>query len=321
MSAAVLNVTSQREERAGFSALINYGIKSLNTDEPCPGSNTVVVIGVARGGTSMTAGILYHLGIPMHAARPPVFEDQNIAAVFESPKATDKDSVIADANASEQWAWKRPMAIEYLSELEQSLRNPRFIFVFRDIFALANRSEISTSSDSLVLMQKALKQYAVAVEYLQNTTMPCLICSSEKMTRYPVETVHAVAEFCGLEPDTDRLEAAIGSINTESEQYLRAARANRTHGQIETVNRHEVKGWAAWWGRDDAAQVEVYLNNVLHKVVTADASRPNLSNKLHTRNGFCGFHIRFSEDLATGTEVRVKIRSDIADLENSPLLI
>ena len=299
--------------------LVNYGIKTLNVEPECPAQNTVVVIGVARGGTSMTAGILYHLGVPMHAARPPVFEDQIIASVFESDDVND--SVIKDCDQADQWAFKRPLAIEYLAKLEATLRNPRFIFVFRDIFALANRSEISVSSDSLPLMQKALQQYAIAVDYLQTTSFPCLLCSSEKISRYPQESVRAIAGFCGLKPDDNKLAAAIRFINPEPAQYLRAARADRTHGQIETLNNREVKGWAAWWSRDEAALVEVYLNDELLTTVKACDIRADLVDKGRTRSGLCGFHVQFENEVSSGTVVRVKIQSDLTDLENSPQTI
>jgi len=299
--------------------LINYGIKTLNTGSPCPLQNTIVVVGVARGGTSMSAGILYHLGVSMHAARPPVFEDQNIAAVFES--GADIDADISEYNQTDQWAFKRPQSIEYLAKLEASLRNPRFIFVFRDVLALANRSEISVSSDSLPLMQKALHQYAIAVDFLQTTSLPCLMCSSEKIVAYPEQSVRAIAEFGGLEPDAKKINAAIQFINPEPEQYLRASRVDRTHGQIETLNNKEVIGWAAWWAREEPAVVEVYLDDERFKVIEACELRAGLSNKARTRKGYCGFRVRFENALPEGTVVRVKVQTDLADLEGSPRVV
>ena len=159
--------------------LINYGVKSINDSEPCPTQNTLVVIGVARGGTSMMAGALYHLGVHMHKAKDPVYEDIHLAAAFEEKTELELKKAIDICNSFDQWAWKRPKAITYLELAEKHLRNPRFIFVFRDIFAIANRSGISMGSDVLPLMSEALDQYAKAVSFIQNTSSPCLMCSSE----------------------------------------------------------------------------------------------------------------------------------------------
>lgn len=299
--------------------LINYGWKSINDSEPCPKQNTLVIVGVARGGTSMMAGAIHHLGVSMHKAKEPVYEDVNIAAAFEEKSQPELEEYIDTCNQIDQWAWKRPKAISYLELAESKLRNPRFIFVFRDIFAIANRSEISMGSDALPLMNDALEQYAKAVSFMHQTSSPCLMCSSEKMTRYPREIIQAIAAFAGLDPDTETLNTAVESINPESGRYLKASRVNRTHGQIGLVNSGTVKGWAAWWSKDEPAEVEIYLNDELYKVVCANESRPHLAKKNRTRKGFCGFSVDLPENTLTdGTTIRAKIKTDVTDLEYSP---
>lgn len=299
--------------------LINYGWKSINDSEQCPPQNTLVIVGVARGGTSMMAGALHHLGVPMHKAKEPVYEDVNIAAAFEEKTRLELKQIIDTCNQFDQWAWKRPAAINYLELAESHLRNPRFIFIFRDIFAIANRSEISMGSDVLPLMNDALKQYARAVSFMQETSSPCLMCSSEKMTRYPREIIQAIAAFSGLSPDTETLNAAIESINPESGKYLKVSRLNRTHGQIGLVTNDTVKGWAAWWTKDEPAEVEIYLNDELYKVVCANEPRPHLAKKNRTRKGFCGFSVDLpGNTLKKGITIRAKIKTDVTDLEYSP---
>ena len=77
-------------------------------------------------------------------------------------------------------------------------------------------------------------------------------------------------------------------------------------------------GWAAWWSREEPALVEVYVNDKLFKVTEACELRAELSNKARTRKGYCGFNVCFENALPEGTVVRVKVQSDLADLENSP---
>ncbi len=299
--------------------LINYGVKSINDHAPCPSQNTLVVIGVARGGTSMVAGILHHLGVNLHAAKNPVYEDIHIAAAFEELSCEALTETINRCNQADQWAWKRPKAIDYLPLVEAQLRNPRFIFVFRDIFAIANRNEISMGSDILPLMNNALEQYAKAVAFMGETSAPCLLCSGEKLTRYPGQVIKAIANFSGINPDAQTLQSAIESVNPEPDKYLKASRINRTHGQIGLVTNNAVKGWAAWWSKEEPADVEIYLDDQLYKVVSANESRPHLARKNRTRNGFCGFSVEFPDGfLQAGTTIRAKIKNDATDLDYSP---
>ena len=302
--------------------LINYGVKSLNDATPCPRQNTLVVIGVARGGTSMVAGTLHHLGVNLHAARNPVYEDNYVAAAFEEQSTEELKQKIDLYNQVDQWAWKRPKAIDYLPRVETHLRNPRFIFVFRDIFAIANRSEISMGSDVLPLMSNALEQYAKAMSFISETSAPCLMCSSEKLTRYPDQVIRAIADFSGLSPNANTLQRAIESVNPESPKYLKASRINRTHGRIGLVTDNTVRGWAAWWSKEEPAEVEIYLDDQLYRVVSANESRPHLADKERTRNGFCGYSVKFPDGiLKSGKTIRAKIKNDVTDLEYSPWVV
>ncbi len=302
--------------------LINYGVKTINDSSPCPTQNTLVVIGVARGGTSMMAGVLWKLNVQMHAARPPIYEDLPISRALEKDSPTEIENIIEQYNSYDQWAWKRPMAIEHLASIEKQLRNPRFIFVFRDIFAIANRNAISMESETIPLMSKALQQYSRAVEFLSQTSSPCLICSSEKMLRYPQEIIQSVAKFSGLTPDAQTIEKAVRSINPESEAYLKSSRLNRSHGQIGSIQNNTIRGWATWWFKDEPAEVEIYLDDTLYTTVCANELRPHLAAKNKTRGGHCGFSAEIPADkLGVGTTVRAKIKSDLIDLDNSPWTI
>ena len=60
---------------ADLDALVNTGLYPIGA-RPTAGDKTIVVVGVARGGTSVVAGGLAAMGIFMgEKAYPPVFED------------------------------------------------------------------------------------------------------------------------------------------------------------------------------------------------------------------------------------------------------
>ena len=278
-----------------------------------------MISGAARGGTSMIAGIVYNLGVPMLRARPPVYEDNDIAAVYEGDDANQR-SVIDNCNRLDQWAWKRPKALEYLPDLEQSLRNPRFIFVFRDVFSIANRNQISMDTALFPQMNHALEQYGKAISFLADTTSPCLLCSSEKVSRYPEHAVSAIAQFIGVTPTSDQFERSIKSIDPESQAYLKVSRKDRTHGAIDGIEGGVLSGWAAWWNRDEPVDVEIYLDDQLYTTVAATDFRADLKKRRQTREGYCGFSVRLSQNtLANAHRIRAKIHSDVIDLEGSPL--
>lgn len=257
----------------------------------------------------------------MHAARPPVFEDNNIANIFEK-NSSKIDEALAGYNQVNQWGWKRPMAINYLDKTDEFLRSPRYIFVFRDILSIANRNEISMGSDLLPLMNSAVSGYAKIISFLEKTNSPCLLCSSEKINRYPENAVEAIAQFIGATPTKEQLHHACASINPEPLEYLKVSRTNRTHGEIESVANNVVTGWAAWWSKDEPAEVEIYLDNVLCKTVLADGKRADLAGKINTRDGCCGFQIEIpGEELHNKTSVRAKIKHDDIDLSGSPVLL
>ena len=91
----------------------------------------IIVIGVARGGTSIIAGSLKHLGLFMGNACDPVFEDTRLSLAFEKQAKEKFESVIVDYNNKHDvWAWKRPSSLNDLPSIAKKLRNPHFVFVF-----------------------------------------------------------------------------------------------------------------------------------------------------------------------------------------------
>lgn len=107
---------------------------------------TFVVIGVARSGTSIFAGALYHLEVFMGNAQAPVYEDLRLSLAYEKQSKEKFEAVVADYNAEHDvWAWQRPSALNSLPKITKKLCNPHFIFVFRDCLSVANPNVISTN--------------------------------------------------------------------------------------------------------------------------------------------------------------------------------
>ena len=96
--------------------------------------NTVVIVGVQRGGTSMVAGVARELGVNL---------GKNLGNNHEDPEFLSKDldkirNVIASRNQSfDVWGWKMPHSSEYLLELLADVRNPFVIVVVRNLLAVS----------------------------------------------------------------------------------------------------------------------------------------------------------------------------------------
>ena len=84
--------------------LINRGVTVVGDEPPSvSGHRPVVVIGTARGGTSMVAGCLYHLGVFMgDKLHPPVYEDVLLAEAMEAGAMKEARSLVARYKAREQ---------------------------------------------------------------------------------------------------------------------------------------------------------------------------------------------------------------------------
>lgn len=92
---------------------------------------TYVVLGAPRGGTSMLAGTLQLLGIPMGAAgfqhEDPAFHDvTNIRGMIGTIR--ERDAV------HRLWGWKLPNTVHYYHRLARHVRNPVFMVIYRNPF-------------------------------------------------------------------------------------------------------------------------------------------------------------------------------------------
>lgn len=104
---------------------------------------TFVVLGCPRGGTSLIAGALHHAGVYMGDFRTTQYE----APDFKIPPSDALDAVarlgaiIRHRNEGREfWGWKYPNSIYYIRNILHLLRDPVFLFVYRDIYETARSS-------------------------------------------------------------------------------------------------------------------------------------------------------------------------------------
>lgn len=305
------------------SGLRNDGILLVRGESRPAAERTFIVLGVARGGTTLIAKVLHSLGVHMGDKLSSVQEDVEVCRPMESGDLEALRTVVARRNACHpRWGFKRPGAVEYIRRFESEFRNPNYLIVFRDIFALTNRNRLSVSQDPLHGLRSAAQQYVRLAELAGALSAPTLLVSYEKALLAPETFVSAVAEFAGVD-DPSRLDQARAAVQPGNERYLEESRTRRGLGRLEGVTGRSIKGWAAVTGVRASVDVCLRINGEELAVVKADLVRENLKTLNLSTAGAHAFEYLLPDgvQLAPGDQLSARVVGEIKDLANSPLTI
>jgi hypothetical protein len=304
-----------------LSALENKGVLVLNMPDMPQAEKTVVVLGVARSGTSMVASVLEALGIQMGEKLGPVFEDVSLSKAIEQRDLERLSDILVKRDSQHSiWGWKRPSALKYYDVWKDRFRNPYVIAIFRDPFAIANRNRISMMSDLFKNMEQSTQQLADLIRILGQKDFPLLLCSYEKVLGSPERFVQAVDGFLEINVP-DRWEYAASRINPGPRRYLQSSRVTHSKGRLSIVDNKTCRGWAYYTKLPKrVAKVQVFLNGVLVNIVDAKMPRPDLKEKGIHPTGQCGFRLDWPDNAIpeVGDWVDVRVEGDIESLNGSP---
>lgn len=169
---------------------------------PPTGPRTVVCFGTARGGTSMVAGAILGLGVPMGDGIQRNIEDPdfNLDRHGGPVKAFVKKtrSVVAERNkAHDIWGWKFPFAHRYLDDLIEDLRAPHLVCVFRDPVPSTLRSK-REAEDATGFIISRLRAQVRNTAMIDRLGAPCLMVSYEKAAAHPTVFLEELSGFLNL---------------------------------------------------------------------------------------------------------------------------
>ncbi len=299
--------------------LINNGVVVIG-DPSMAKTNATVVVGTARGGTSMVAGSMAILGVFMgDQARAPVFEDTRLSDCFENNRIDDAINVASEySEAHNKWGWKRPSSIDRLGDVPQIFGDTRYIFIYKDVMSIANRNSISMLSDLLPGMQRALAQYAKTLEFLRSRPLYAMMVSYEKAMSNPSNFVNELIKFLNIEPTKDQFQGALDFIVPNPAGYLDASRITKAEGRLGGIVGRKVYGWARLVHSKSHATVEIYINDIKVGIVEANIRLQDLFDK-YGQN--CGYEYEMPEELSVydGDIIRARVSNEVCDLENSQL--
>lgn len=304
--------------------LQNEGVLALNKPVTSPAEKTVVVLGVARSGTTAVASVLQALGVFMGERLGSVLEDVALSEAVEARDGRRLRDLVNQRNADHPvWGWKRPSALEHVDAWKEAFRNPYVIAVFRDPFAIANRNRISMLTDVFQNMARSVKQLDAMVRFLEGRKGPVLLCSYEKILAFPEAFVKAVDDFLDLNA-AELWTEAVRRIVPSPREYLETSRITHSQGHLGVVDERMCSGWAFYPrvpGR--IANVQVFVNDRLVHVAEARLPRPDVKEKGIHPTGTCGFRFEWPEGTAprAGDRIEARVEGDINPLQGSPKLI
>lgn len=306
-----------------LEALKNRGV--LTMGKPLSsGPKTVIVVGIARGGTSIFAGALSKLGVFMgERAAPPVFEDVRLASAFEAGNLDEAHAIVAEYNARHKlWAFKRPGVIPHLGDMHHVFREPVYLFVFRDLFSVASRNQISMRVDLLENMRASVKGYATVIDFIDTVRPRGVLVSCEKVLTDTRQVLDHLISYLDLRVSPTQRQAALDFVQPDPPQYLQSTRLHFM-GSFDHATTEFVTGWALIRNHSTPARLIISVNGSAVGTTTASLPRPDVRSKGLHPTGECGFRFQFPADIQVGCgdEIAVQFQLGGDHLARSPRVV
>jgi len=203
---------------------VNYGFVSLgNAEEACRSDKkTFIIVGVARGGTSLLSGTLNALGVfTGDKSVSPVYEDVRLAKYIDSKDNDGAYNVIHEYNKRyDIWAFKRPSIIHSLDLFHDSWRNPIYLFIFKDFLSIANRNVLSMGMDFLQCLNLAYNDYGNIIKFILQNKISGFCFSYDKILSNKRKFIDYLVEKLNIDAERENIYNATLFIDRDSEEYL-----------------------------------------------------------------------------------------------------
>ena len=204
-------------------------------------NKTIVVSGIARGGTSMLSLVLRGLGVPMGRDLDRNHEDIEFYSALNSDPPDIHRIVHLAKERSEEfeiWGFKSPLLIEknVVSSIIPTLRNPLLIIVFRNvignILSFAHRDGIEYQAG----LQKNSEFLRTVESLMMSANYPILGVSYEDAASNPIEFTSRLAQVLGVDVETEVIVNAASLISGLGGGYRFLPEENRTISLVNANN-------------------------------------------------------------------------------------
>ncbi len=263
---------------------VNLGLLELHKSSLGPASPdqpiTIIISGVGRSGTSMTASVISALGVPMgQTNNQAVFEDKEFIAALLYFNYDLLLTLIRQRDAAEpRWGFKFPSLQNHMLPPQvERFRNPHLIVVMRDLVAVASRSSMSDpeQSEGLQAFLNVSKQTYDMANFVEKVDCPVLLLSYEKFIAFPETAINAIAKFCGIALDDDKRRRALLAVEPNNPDYIKLFH-NDHRGHFNGVRSDAALGWCCLNSSDEPVEVELLADGVVVASTRADVFRQDL---------------------------------------------
>lgn len=192
----------------------------------------IIITGVARGGTSLVAGMCHHLGLPLGKGGPR-YENPYLqwAATQEKWDAVAKMGEILSAH-HEVWGWKLPALHRRLDLVHEIFPQSRFIMVFKDPVSVSLR-KVSSSADSMVRLDRTVGAYKLMSSFSRANSNICHVFSYSNILESFDGEVVRISEIVG----SDRVDPheIRRKIDEDYVRYQNATYMPRLRGEVDRL--------------------------------------------------------------------------------------
>lgn len=304
----------------------NSGFKSTGIIQHNKSPEQYIVVGVGRGGTSVIAASLHTLGITLgDNFNLPNYEDTQMSAAFRSRNWKELKQLISSSESKYlKFAWKLPDSNKQLKRINHYFSNPRYIFVYRDIFAIANRKNLAKNDDILTTMQSSLASYNRIIKFIKKNKISALHISYEKLLQNKYEYAQELALFCNI-PASEELLQKIGTLIepspdgyttwTETSLQLTKLRQSGYDGYIDTISEDSISGWLLQINNKEPITIELLINDQHKLDFKCNNFRQDLIGAKKSTTGNAGFNITLeSGHINKNDTITIKVKGHAACL-------
>ncbi|MBB6103049.1 hypothetical protein F4827_002902 [Paraburkholderia bannensis] len=203
-------------------------------------NKTIVVLGFARGGTSLISGMLREFGVFMgdnaHALKHEIdlfHENDSSQAIIHRVEDLDKQY--------KMWGWKSPRAVFFVDKLACYLSNPHFIIALRNPIAVCQSVGRHNKLPMAVTMRDIAPVFSAIAEFTSRCPYPLAFFNFDEVNESPRQLVEDLREFLGIsDPDGKLAAKATAFFHAEGGYHAVSAdvdRAEELRLNLEVDNR------------------------------------------------------------------------------------
>lgn len=277
---------------------------------------TLVVLGNARGGTTMTAGVAQFFGVEFGNRVDDRAEDVEInavvhgmrrgLAVWRLPAARRAFSrILAERRARwRQFGFKCPSIAPVLGTLAPRIPDAAYVLVIRNPLTTAFSAERYRGTGWLRSFFFASAVQALYMRFVARTDRPVFVFSYEGALQKPEAFIDAFEAFLGVETPRDIRRQIFAYVDPAA--GYRATR--RYRGSIDKITSRRMHGWAADLVEPQRPlTIEIRIGDIVLATVKADDERPDVAAAGHHPTGACGFNVTFEWELSERDMAAVRL--------------